>query len=99
MKNRNSMKANIMELVKSEEGTYRLNKFCYLYRWTKSGLNEVVDELILKFDAMNGVSFGSFIYIRSRDYEGIIAECNKAITDHFTNAANKLTSNLRAGYR
>lgn len=93
------MKKKIMELVKANEGTYRLNNICFLTRYTKSAIGENVDVLNLCFDNINGVNFGAWVVIKARDYDGIIEECNKAIEDYLNAVALRLTTNLKAGYR
>ena len=93
------MKKEIMKLVKSEEGQFRLNNISWLYRWTTSALNEKVDCLTIEFDNINHVCFGSHVYIESRDYDGIIAECQKATTSFLTAVALELNKNMKNGYR
>lgn len=93
------MKKDIIALVKAPYGKYRLNNLCYLNRYTKSGIGEDVDALTLCFDNINGVNFSSWVFIQSRDYEGIITECEKAINDYLNEVATRLTKDLKAGYR
>ena len=93
------MKKEIMKLVKSEEGTFRLNNISRLYRWTTSALNEKVDCLTIEFDNINNVNFGLSENIESRDYDGIIAECQKATTSFLTAVALELNKNMENGYR
>lgn len=93
------MKKEIIALVKSEEGTYRMNNISFLKRWTKSGLDEDVDMLELNFDNINHVNYGySTVEIKSRDYEGIINECIAATEDYLSKVAERLAKDLRAGY-
>lgn len=93
------MKKDIIALLESESGTFRLNNFCYLKRYTKNGLNEKVDVLQLWFDSINDVNFVSWVDIQARDYDGIIAECDININRFFSECAAKLTRDLKAGYR
>ena len=89
-----------MELIKREKGVYRLNNICYLNRWTKTDFKgDKMDFLALCFDNINGVCFDSWTFIQARDYEGIIAECQKAIDEYLIKVANRLTKDLQAGYR
>ena len=88
-----------MKLVKSAEGTFRLNNISRLYRWTTSALNEKVDCLTIEFDTINDVNFGLTVNIESRDYDGIIAECQKATSNFLTTVALELNKNLENGYR
>ena len=93
------MKKDINELVKRAVGRYRLNNLCYLDRWTKDALGDYVDGLKLCFDDVNGVNFGSCIDIKARDYEGIITECEAAINEFLKEVAERVTKDLKAGYR
>jgi hypothetical protein len=94
------MKKDIMALLKSENGTYRLNNISYLKRWTIDGLGNNVDCLTIEFDNINNVNYGYSSYnIFSRDYDGIIAECEKATNKYLTEVTNRLTTDLRAGFR
>ena len=75
------MKKEIMNLIniKSDEATYfRLNNISYLRRWTMDGLGNEVDRLTIEFDTINEVRFSLCDReIRSRDYAGIISECQE----------------------
>lgn len=93
------MKKDIMALLQAAEGTYRLNNIAYLKRWTKGGLGDDTDGLTLCFDNLNGVCFSSWVFIKARDYEGIIAESEKAINEYLAAVAERLTKELKAGYR
>lgn len=97
------MKKEIMNLIntKSENPQqFRLNNVSYLDRWTKSITGDKVDKLVLEFDIINNCYFSIFDNeIKSRDYEGIIAECQKITEAFFAEVTRTLTSNLRAGYR
>jgi len=93
------MKSEIKSLLKSEEGTYRLNNISYLRRWTESAIGEPVDGLRICFDNINGVDFGDFVDIESRTYEGVIKECEAATSDFLKEVSRRLTNDLRAGYR
>lgn len=94
------MKKEILDLVKSEEGVYRLNNISKLHRWTKTALDETVDKLRIEFDTINDVDFGLHSFeIESREYDGIIAECEKAIKTYLEEVAQTLIKNLKAGYK
>ena len=94
------MKKEIMNLVESEEGTFRLNNIAYLRRWTKDGMGCKVDRLELEFDSINHVNFGIYdTEIKSRDYEGIIDECQILIERFINEVSETLIKNLKAGYR
>lgn len=92
------MKKEIINLVNSEEGTFRINNIATLRRWTKSALNENVDKLAIEFDRINNVYFGNSVEIESRDFAGIIEECEEATTAFLCAVALKLNNNLRNGY-
>ena len=93
------MKKDIINLINSAEGTYRLNNISYLRRWT-DWYGNPVDILAIEFDIINGVCFSiADNRIISREYDGIIAEC-QAKTEEFLNAINeRLCKDLKAGYR
>lgn len=95
------MKKEIIALVNStEEGYFRLNNISKLYRLTKDALNQDCDVLKIEFDNINHVYFGmSIVDIKSRDFDGIIAECQQATTKYLEEVARTLNSNIAAGYR
>lgn len=94
------MKKEIIRLVNSEEGSFRLNNISTLRRWTKDGLGKDVDRLELDFDCINNVCFSICdCEIESRDYDGIIKECQE-ITERFLEEVTRsLVNDMRAGYR
>ena len=92
------MKKQIEELVKSDNGEYRLNCIATLRRWTEDGLSDPVDMLAIEFDTLNGVNIGHWRIIESRDYEGIINECADYIMLFLAEAGAKLTKELKNGY-
>ena len=93
------MKKEVMNLVNSNEGKFRLNNVSYLKRWTLDGLGNKVDRLELEFDTINNVCFSLYDReIKARDYDGIIEEC-KALTERFfKEVSDTLSKNLGAGY-
>lgn len=94
------MKKELMAIVNSEEGTFKLNNISYLKRWTKSALGEDVDKLVLEFNNINNVCYSIYDReIKSRDYDGIIKECEELTKRFMDEVSRKLCSNLRAGYR
>lgn len=96
------MKKEIMNLLNNtnEEAYFRINNISYLRRWTKDALGNDVDRLTLEFDCINDVRFSVYdSEIKSRDYDGIIKECQE-LTQKFTDEiARTLCKNLGAGYR
>jgi len=94
------MKNEIMAMINSAEGSYRINNIATLRRWTKNGIGEDVDMLVIAFDPINGVNFGDdTIQINSRTYDGIVADCERAINNHMNRVAITLMENLENGYR
>lgn len=94
------MKKDIMRLVASPEGEYRINPVCKLRRWTSIPGNHDIDKLVLDFDVIAGMGrFDSSVDITSRDYDGIITEITNAIDDHFADIASYLNNCLKNGYR
>ena len=94
------MKKEIMNLVKSEYGTFVLNNVSYLRRWTRDVIDNKVDKLEIHFRTINNVYFNDCIHeIEARDYDGIIEECAKATEVYFAEVQRKLISNMRNGYR
>lgn len=94
------MKKEIMDLVKSDYGTFTLNNVSHLRRWTHDAIGNKVDRLEIQFDVINNVHFNNcFHEIEARDYEGIIDECAKATEAYFAEVQRKLISNMRNGYR
>ncbi len=94
------MKKEILNLINSKEGTYKLNNVSYLKRWTKTAIGEDVDMLELRFKNLNDVCFSIYdTEIKSRDYEGIIKECQMLTERYFNEVASTLCKNLGAGYK
>lgn len=97
------MKKEIMNLIngKREEPAYfRLNNVSFLCRWTKDALGDDVDRLVLEFDNINDVNFSLYDReIKSRDYDGVIKECQKITEAFFKEVSRTLVSNMGAGYR
>lgn len=93
------MKKELMNVINSEDGTFKLNKISYLRRWTKDALGNDVDELTLEFNNINNVCYSiADRKIKSRDYEGIIEECEEITKRFFEEVSRKICSDLRAGY-
>ena len=92
------MKKQIEALVKSFKGEYRLNCIATLRRWTTDAIGDPVDMLVIEFDNINNRHFGNWRVIESRDYEGIISECEEYIMLFLTEAGATLTKELKNGY-
>lgn len=94
------MKKELMAVVNSSEGYFRLNNIASLKRWTKNAIGEDVDRLTIEFDNINNVNFIAPEHeIVSRDYEGIITECNEKTQLFLDAVAQRLCSELSNGYR
>lgn len=94
------MKKDIMHLVASPEGEYRINPVCKLRRWTSIPGNHDIDKLVLDFDVIADMGrFDRSVDITSRDYDGIITEITNAIDEHFADIASYLNNCLKNGYR
>ena len=93
------MKKEIMALIDSAEGTFRINNIATLRRWTRDGIGNKVDMLVIAFDPINGISFGDdTVQLNQRTFEGIIVDCERAINNHMKIVTNTLMSNLENGY-
>lgn len=94
------MKKEIMNLVNSEQGIFRLNNISFLKRWTKDAIGNDVDKLMLEFDTINNVSIGIRNFdVLGRDYESIIEECQKITSKYLLSVSDELCKNIRSGYR
>lgn len=93
------MKKEIINLINSEEGIFRINNCSFLTRWTKNASGKNVDQLRLHFDRINGVEFSFTREIHSRDFAGIEEEIEAATEEFFLTVSQELRTNLRAGYR
>ena len=94
------MKKELLEVLASEEGSFRLNNISYLRRWTKDGLGNKVDKLKIEFDNINQVNFSLYdTEIKSRDYDSIIKECIEKTQLYLAEVSRSLCSDLKAGYR
>lgn len=94
------MKKEILKLMQSNEGTFKINNICYLRRWTKDGLGNDVDKLKLEFNTINDVRFSIYpTDIKSRNYEDIIQEVDILIKQFTKELQEELCKNLKAGYR
>ena len=90
------MKNEIIELLNSEEGTLKINKFCTLHRWTKSALNEDVDRLQAIFSITRYSSHT--VDIDSRTWRAIVDDVASAQSKAFADSAEELNKQLLNGY-
>ena len=95
-----SIKKEIMKMLRSETGgSYWINPYCRLnYRKTDYKDDPIIQpQLELEINFLTG--FGIYdTTIKSRDYDGILAECQQLIERYFSELSDKLCSDLRAGY-
>lgn len=90
------MKKEIENLLASERADLVLNKFAFLRRWTKDGLGQPCDRLVL---AVSVLSSGDCIRdISARDWRGIVDEVQTILRDMFTRSAETLCKQLENGY-
>ena len=90
------MKIEIMELINSESASLKINKFLCLERWKKDAIGNKVDKLeaIFSIQCVRSRHFE----IKSRDYNGILAEVQECQTKAFSEAAEEYNKQLRNGY-
>lgn len=93
------MKNEIMEMLKTTEGVFRINNISKI-RWNRfDALNNEVNKLRVEFDNINNVNFALYdTEIKSRDYNGIIEEVQQITSNFLNKVADELNKNLRAGY-
>ena len=100
MKRRPTLKQEITALINSAEGRCRINSISTLNRFTKNAAGLDCDVLKLEF---NTTFFPRcHVYdntIKSREYAGIIAECEQITRETLQRISDKLCSDIRAGYR
>ena len=90
------MKKELTELINSENSSLKINKFLCLERWKKDAIGNKVDKLEAIFSIQH---IGSRNFeIKSRDYNGIIAEVQEYQTKAFVEAAEEYNKQLRNGY-
>lgn len=95
-----SMKKEIKKMLNSEKGgSYWINPYCRLnYRKTDYKDDPVMcPTLELEINFLTGFRIYNTT-IKSRDYDGILAECQQLIERYFSELSDKLCSELRAGY-
>jgi hypothetical protein len=93
------MKKEIEKLVNSKRGTFVINNISYLDRVNDVIDGKKIDTLSIKFKSINGVNFSCQNIIHSRDYDGIINECEKYTKRFYYLCCEELIRNMRNGYR
>ena len=84
------MKKEIMNVVKSENGSINVTPFGILSRWTKDAIGAPVDRLSL---TLSVDKFRVTYYeIKSREYENIIEEIEDCIRDYFDTVSTETRS-------
>ena len=89
------MKEKITELLKSENATLKINKFCTLHRWKKDALGSRADGIEVVFMIASG--FISVSPIDSRNWRGVVDEVAEAQTLAFALAAEEYNRQLKNG--
>lgn len=95
------MKKEIMNII-NNGGTFKINNAVSLVR--ELGEWKYTDTLSDKVDVLHaeikvaGIKGWYTATIKSRDYDGIIAELNVAIKTAYAEAADNLCKELKAGY-
>lgn len=90
------MKKELMELINSESASLNINKFLRIDRWKSDAIGNKVDKLEAIFSIQHIRS--RHFEIKSRDYNGIIAEIQEYQTKAFAEAAEEYNKQLRNGY-
>lgn len=90
------MKKEIVNLLKSNEGILKINKYFVLERHTKNALNQDVDELNLRCD-LTRFAYKT-VKIKSRDCEEIKKEISNQIFFIMNEVRNNMMDNLDNEY-
>lgn len=95
-----SIKKEIQKMLDSEKGgSYLINPYCRL-KYSKTDYKDdpvLIPQLELEINFLTGFRVHDTT-IKSRDYDGILAECQQLIERYFSELSDKLCSDLRAGY-
>lgn len=89
------------ESTKQKVGSFRINNMSKVRRNYKEPMEPgdlKVDNLELVFDRINNVEFSGHFTIKSRDFDGIIAEIEQYTTAFMAAVSETLCRNLRNGY-
>ena len=95
------MKKEIMNII-NNGGTFKLNNAVSLVR--ELGEWEITETQSDKIDVLAvqikvvGIKGWYSVNIKSRDYDGIISEVNEAVKKAYSEAANNLCRDFKAGY-
>lgn len=91
------MKNEILTLIASPAGSFRVNSISVLVRATADYFGNKTDRLFLDFDTINGIQYCARTEITARDYAGIIAEIDEATATFMAEVTRRIRSDLKAG--
>ena len=95
------MKKELLKFINSEEdeSCFRLNAISYLRHFTTDAFGKKIDKIIIEFDSIFGCSVAICDdEIISRDFEGILAECQEKTEKLLNNVSYILCRELKAGH-
>ena len=93
-----SLKKDIVNLIKSDKGSVKINEIIRLHRWTKNAIGEDVDCLMVSFSYIGGTRYGCSIDVASRTYDGIIEEISVYFKIYMRDCTEQIIDNIRNGY-
>lgn len=95
------MKKELLKFINSEEDVscFRLNAISYLKHYTKNAFGKKIDRITIEFDQI----FGRYCSISnneiiSRDFEGILTECQEKTEEFLNKVSYILCRELKAGH-
>lgn len=94
-----SIKREIIAAIDQDEAVVQINSISYIRRWRKDYKGDDVDFMEIVFRYVVGIKGGETYLIKSRDYDGIVAEINQYTADYLKECAETAAKNLQAGYR
>lgn len=95
------MKKELLKFINSEEdeSCFRLNAISYLRHFTTNAFGKKIDKIIIEFDQIYG-HYCSICddEIISRDFEGILTECQEKTEEFLNKVSYILCRELKAGH-
>lgn len=95
------MKKELLNFVNDDkdESRFRLNAISYLKHYTKNAFGKKIDRITIEFDQI----FGRYCSISnneiiSRDFEGILTECQEKTEEFLSKVSYILCRELKAGH-
>lgn len=95
------MKKELLNFVNDDkdESRFRLNAISYLKHYTKNAFGKKIDRITIEFDQI----FGHYCSISnneiiSRDFEGILTECQEKTEEFLSEVSRILCRELKAGH-